>query len=221
FRKDDDVRWQYGVPPRGNANFAWVQHFIHHLAPHGMAGFVLANGALSATGPQGEIKAAVIEADLVDCIVMLPPKLFYTTQAPVSLWFFSKNKQSPREKERARKREALFIDARKCFVKSGPTHNTLTEEHLELIVRTYHAWKAPGQVGYTEIIGFCRSVRTELIAERDYSLVPARHVGINVDPPDRESTLQALNSSLQSITTSLHQMDELAVRVKESILKLG
>src|SRR5271165_260469 len=91
-RADDDVRWQYGVPPKGNANFAWVQHFIHHLAPDGFAGFVLANGALSATGPQGEIKSAVIDADLVDCIVMLPPKLFYTTQAPVSLWFFSRAK---------------------------------------------------------------------------------------------------------------------------------
>jgi type I restriction enzyme M protein len=219
FRKDDDVRWQFGVPPKSNANFAWVQHFIHHLAPRGMAGFVLANGALSATGPQGEIKAAAIEADLVDCIVMLPPKLFYTTQAPVSLWFFSKNKSTPQGKERPRSRETLFVDARKCFVKSDPTHNTLTDEHVELITRTYHAWKTRGQKGYEDVIGFCRSVRTELIAECDYSLVPARHVGINVDPPDPESTQQALDVALQSITTSLHQMDELAARVKESILK--
>ena len=219
FRKDDDVRWQFGVPPKGNANFAWVQHFIHHLAPHGMAGFVLANGALSATGPQGEIKKAVIEADLVDCIVMLPPKLFYTTQAPVSLWFFSRGKASPQGNERRRSREALFIDARKCFVKSDPTHNTLTDEHIELIANTYHAWKSRGQKGYEDVIGFCRSVKTELIAECDYSLVPARHVGINVDPPDPESTRQALDEALKSITTSLHEMDELAAHVKESILK--
>ncbi|HOG02522.1 MAG TPA: class I SAM-dependent DNA methyltransferase [Accumulibacter sp.] len=219
FRKDDDVRWQYGVPPKGNANFAWVQHFIHHLAPQGMAGFVLANGALSATGPQGEIKKAVIDADLVDCIVMLPPKLFYTTQAPVSLWFFSRAKTSPQGNERRRSRETLFIDARKCFVKSDPTHNTLTDEHIELIANTYHAWKSRGQKGYEDVIGFCRSVRTELIAECDYSLVPARHVGINVDPPDLDSTRQALDEALKSITTSLHEMDELAAHVKESVLK--
>jgi type I restriction enzyme M protein len=219
FRKDDDVRWQYGVPPKGNANFAWVQHFIHHLAPHGMAGFVLANGALSATGPQGEIKKAVIEADLVDCIVMLPPKLFYTTQAPVSLWFFSRAKASPQGNERRRIGETLFIDARKCFVKSDPTHNTLTDDHHQLIVNTYHAWKSRGQKGYEDVIGFCRSVKTELIAECDYSLVPARHVGINVDPPDPESTWLALDEALNSINTSLHEMDELASHVKESISK--
>jgi type I restriction enzyme M protein len=218
FRKDDDVRWQYGVPPRGNANFAWVQHFIHHLAPRGMAGFVLANGALSATGPQGEVKSAVIEADLVDCIVMLPPKLFYTTQAPVSLWFFTRDKASSQGNERRRSRETLFIDARKCFEKSDLTHNTLTDEHIELITSRYHAWKSRGQKGYKDVIGFCRGVRTELIAECDYSLVPARHVGINVDPPDRESTRQALNAALKSITSSLREMDELAAHVKESIL---
>jgi len=218
-RKDDDVRWQFGVPPKGNANFAWVQHFIHHLAPHGMAGFVLANGALSATGPQGAIKKAVIEADLVDCIVMLPPKLFYTTQAPVSLWFISGAKSSPQGKERHRRGETLFIDARKCFVKSDPTHNTLTDAHLNLITKTYHAWKRRGQKGYEDVIGFCRSVTTELIAECDYSLVPARHVGISVDPPDPESTREALDEALKSITTSLHELEDLAAHVKKSILK--
>ena len=218
-RLREDVRWKFGVPPTGNANFAWVQHFIHRLSPTGMAGFVLANGALSATGPQGEIKSAVIEADLVDCIVILPPKLFYATQAPVSLWFLCRNKASPQANLRSRKRETLFIDARKCFEKADLTHNTLTDEHIELIARTYHTWKSRGQKGYKDIIGFCRSVQTELIAECDYSLVPARHVGINVDPPDPESTRQMLDTALQSITTSLHQMEKLAARVKESVLK--
>jgi type I restriction enzyme M protein len=218
-RLREDIRWKFGVPSAGNANYAWVQHFLHHLAPTGMAGFVLANGALSATGPQGEIKSAVIEADLVDCIVMLPPKLFYATQAPVSLWFLCRNKASSQAKLRPRKRETLFIDARKCFEKADLTHNTLTDEHIELIARTYHTWRSRGQKGYKEIIGFCRSVQTELIAECDYSLVPARHVGINVDPPDPESTRQMLDTALQSITTSLHQMEKLAARVKESVLK--
>jgi type I restriction enzyme M protein len=217
FRKDDDVRWQFGVPPKGNANFAWVQHFIYHLAPHGMAGFVLANGALSATGPQGEIKKAIIDADLVDCIVMLPPKLFYTTQAPVSLWFFSKDKAARHSDSRRRCGETLFIDARKCFEKADITHNTLTDQHIALIANTYHRWKSRSYIGYEDVIGFCRSVKADQIAARDYSLVPARHVGINVDPPDTVTTRRQLHEALASITAGLHQMDELAIQLKKSI----
>ena len=123
FRKDDDVRWQYGVPPRGNANFAWVQHFIHHLAPHGMAGFVLANGSMSSNqSGEGTIRQALIEADLVDCMVALPGQLFYSTQIPVCLWFLSKSKAARLIKSsdnskpvRLRERETLFVDARSRF----------------------------------------------------------------------------------------------------------
>jgi type I restriction enzyme M protein len=152
FRKDDDVRWQFGVPPKGNANFAWVQHFIHHLAPQGMAGFVLANGSMSSNqSGEGEIRQKLIEADLVDCMVALPGQLFYSTQIPVCLWFLAKNKGGTRTpsalgpKLRARKGETLFIDARKMGTLIDRVHRELTDADLQKIVSTYHAWR--GDVG--------------------------------------------------------------------------
>ena len=151
FRKDDDVRWQYGVPPRGNANFAWVQHFIHHLAPHGMAGFVLANGSMSSNqSGEGDIRRALIEADLVDCMVALPGQLFYSTQIPVCLWFLSKSKaarvikssdKATPDSFRERRRETLFIDARKMGTLIDRVHRELTDADLAKIVNTYHAWR--------------------------------------------------------------------------------
>jgi type I restriction enzyme M protein len=151
FRKDDDVRWQFGVPPRGNANFAWVQHFIHHLAPHGMAGFVLANGSMSSNqSGEGDIRRALIEADLVDCMVALPGQLFYSTQIPVCLWFLVKSKAARAIKSsdkatsdsfRERRRERLFIDARKMGTLIGRVHRDLTEADHAKMVNTYHAWR--------------------------------------------------------------------------------
>ena len=161
FRKDDDVRWQYGVPPKGNANFAWVQHFIHHLAPHGMAGFVLANGSMSSNqSGEGEIRKALVEADLVDCMVAMPGQLFYSTQIPVCLWFIARNKSgqpSPAASRhplpvgagrgegklthRDRRGQTLFIDARKMGQLIDRVHRELTEADIEKIVGTYHAWR--------------------------------------------------------------------------------
>jgi len=218
FRKDDDPRWQFGLPPRGNANFAWVQHFIYHLAPTGIAGFVLANGALSATGPQGEIKRAIVEADMVDSIVMLPPKLFYATQAPVSLWLLSRDKACKKSSGRPRPKETLFIDARKHFEKVGPTRNALADNHIILIANTYQSWKAPEDHSYRDIIGFCRSIRSDSIAAADYSLVPARHVGINVEKSDADITRKNLRATLDSIMSNLGQMEDLADSVRASIL---
>ena len=175
FRKDDDVRWQYGVPPKGNANFAWVQHFIHRLSKQGMAGFVLANGSMSSNqSGEGDIRKALIEADLVDCMVALPGQLFYSTQIPVCLWFLTKHKgvePSPpgtREhlersrgqgegrglKRRDRHKQTLFIDARKMGTLIDRVHRELTEADLQKIVGTYHAWRGdallpspPGRAG--------------------------------------------------------------------------
>ena len=170
FRKDDDVRWQFGIPPKGNANFAWVQHFIHHLAPNGMAGFVLANGSMSSNqSGEGEIRKALIEADLVDCMVALPGQLFYSTQIPVCLWFLTRSKRgsgvsplssksvgsgsgilplSQKNKSRDsiphfrdRRGETLFIDARKMGTLIDRVHRELTEADLKKIVSTYHAWR--------------------------------------------------------------------------------
>jgi type I restriction enzyme M protein len=162
FRKDDDVRWQFGVPPKGNANFAWVQHFIHHLAPQGMAGFVLANGSMSSNqSGEGEIRRALIEADLVDCMVALPGQLFYSTQIPVCLWFISRDKSGGKpspglrppspsgrgaggegKQLRDRRGETLFIDARKLGTLIDRVHRELTDADSEKITSTYHAWKS-------------------------------------------------------------------------------
>ena len=152
FRKDDDVRWQYGVPPKGNANFAWVQHFIHHLAPHGMAGFVLANGSMSSNqSGEGDIRKALIEADLVDCMVALPGQLFYSTQIPVCLWFLTKNK-TRRQTVRDRRKQTLFIDARKLGTLIDRVHRELTDADIEKIVGTYHAWRGDHQEARGESI---------------------------------------------------------------------
>jgi type I restriction enzyme M protein len=185
FRQDDDVRWQYGVPPKGNANFAWVQHFIHHLAPQGMAGFVLANGSMSSNqSGEGEIRQKLIEADLVDCMVALPGQLFYSTQIPVCLWFLAKHKAADAKRGfRDRRRQTLFIDARKMGTLIDRVHRELTEADLAQITRTYHAWRqavpAPKSPAakYQDIAGFCKSATTAEIAAHGHVLTPGRYVG--------------------------------------------
>ena len=139
-RLKDDKRWKYGVPPEGNANFAWVQHMVHHLAPGGIAGFVLANGSMSSNqSGEGEIRKALVETDLVDCMVALPGQLFYSTQIPVCLWFLARDRQNGRFRDR--RGEVLFIDARKMGTMVDRTHRTLTDEDIEKIAGTYHAWR--------------------------------------------------------------------------------
>jgi type I restriction enzyme M protein len=180
FRRDDDVRWQYGVPPKGNANFAWVQHFIHHLAPHGMAGFVLANGSMSsAQSGEGEIRRAIVEADLVDCMVALPGQLFYSTQIPVCLWFLARSKGADKKSGfRDRKGETLFIDARKMGTLIDRVHRELTDEDLARITGAYHAWRgAESKTPYADVAGFCRSATTAEIAAHGFVLTPGRYIG--------------------------------------------
>ncbi len=177
----NDGRWKYGVPPTGNANYGWIQHFIYHLAPNGQAGFVLAKGALtSKTGGEGEIRKELVNADLVDCIVNLPAKLFLNTQIPASLWFLSRNRNAT-EQFRKRNNEILFIDARNMGHLINRRTREFSSDDIKLISDTYHNWRNKnGQ--YEDVAGFCASVSKEKVAELDYVLTPGRYVGL----PDEE-----------------------------------
>jgi type I restriction enzyme M protein len=254
FRKDDDVRWQYGVPPKGNANFAWVQHFVHHLAPTGMAGFVLANGSMSSNqSGEGDIRRALIEADLVDCIVALPGQLFYSTQIPVCLWFLAKNKSgnrspSPPSGERAgvrgqlrdRRKQTLFIDARKLGTLIDRVHRELTDADIEKITSTYHAWRSEqspslrprvggeggrrpdeGAATYTDIPGFCKSATTAEIAAHGYVLTPGRYVGAEEVEDDGEPFEQKMTRLVAELNAQFAESAKLEQAIKANLRGLG
>ena len=171
----DDPRWQYGTPPTGNANFAWVQHFIHHLSPKGTAGFVLANGSLSSkSGGEGDIRRRLVEADLVDCIVAMPDKLFFNTGIPVSLWFVSNDRHG--NGHRDRHGEVLFIDARKLGRMETRRLRVLDDADIARIADTYHAWRNHDG-GYEDVPGFAKAARIEEIETHDFVLTPGRYVG--------------------------------------------
>lgn len=172
----DDPRWRYGTPPEGNANFAWIQHFLYHLAPNGTAGFVMGNGALStATGGEGEIRQRLVEADLVDCIVAMPDKLFYNVKIPVTLWFISKNRHG--DGRRQRTGEVLFIDARTLGTMETRTLRVLTDHDIERIAGVYRQWRsASPESPYVDIPGFVRAASTEEIARHKFVLTPGRYV---------------------------------------------
>ncbi|MBK6532024.1 MAG: SAM-dependent DNA methyltransferase [Deltaproteobacteria bacterium] len=190
-RLRDDVRWKYGVPPAGNANFAWVQHFVHHLSPTGIAGFVLANGSMSSQqSGEGEIRKALVEADLVDCMVAMPGQLFYSTQIPVCLWFLARDKRNglggKGKKMRNRRRETLFIDARKMGTLVDRVHRELTEADIAKITETYHRWRGDGAGAYEDVAGFCKSATSEEIAAHQWVLTPGRYVGAEEVEDDGE-----------------------------------
>jgi type I restriction enzyme M protein len=209
-----DLRWKYGVPPPGNANFAWVQHFIHHLAPNGVAGFVLANGSMSSnTSGEGEIRKAIIEADLVDCMIALPGQLFYTTPIPVCLWFLARNKSDG--KFRDRRRETLFLDARKLGLLIDRTHRQFSEDEIARLARTYHAWRGEKDVGkYTDIAGFCKRVRSDEIATHGYMLTPGRYVGAGEQEDDGEQ----FETKMKRLTGVLRPQMEASARLAAKIL---
>jgi len=207
------------VPPVGNANFAWVQHFIHHLAPGGSAGFVLANGSMSSnTSGEGEIRKNIIEADLVDCMVAMPGQLFYSTPISVCLWFLSRDK-SGRDTGRNRCGETLFIDARKLGTLEKRVHRDLDEADIAQIADTYHAWKS-GQ-GYQDVPGFCHAATLEEIRARGYKLTPGRYVGtVEVDEDD-----EPFEDKMERLTTELADQfargNELQDRIRGNLKGIG
>jgi type I restriction enzyme M protein len=206
----DDMRWVYGVPPAGNANYAWVQHFISHVAPTGIAGFVLANGSMSANqSGEGEIRTNIVEADLVDCMVALPGQLFYSTQIPVCLWFLARDKRNGRFRDR--RGETLFIDARKLGSLVDRTHRELSDEEIARISSVYHAWRGdPEAVEYADAPGFCRSATLDEIRSHNHVLTPGRYVGAAAADDDDEpfeDKMRRLSATLREQMAESHQLD--------------
>ena len=208
----EDVRWKYGVPPVGNANYAWIQQFIHHLSPTGTAGFVMANGSMSSNSSgEGEIRKAMIEADLVDCIIALPGQLFYTTQIPVCLWFLARNKANGRFCKR--KGETLFIDARKLGVLTDRIHRELTDEEIEQVAGTYHRWRAKDGKGYEDVAGFCKSATLDDIRQHGHVLTPGRYVGAE----DVEDDDEPFEEKISRLRTALEQQFSEGLRYQSQI----
>jgi len=240
----DDKRWKFGIPPRGNANFAWVQHFIHHLSPIGMAGFVLANGSMSSnTSGEGEIRRAIIEADLVDCMVALPGQLFYSTQIPVCLWFLTRDKtgrgvvptplvpmphvsspQVPTPKGdsasplRDRRGETLFIDARKLGILVDRVHRDLSDEDIARIAGTYHAWKGDGE--YSDLPGFCKSTTLDEIRAQGYVLTPGRYVGAAEMDEDDEPFEYKMTRLTETLEKQFAEGTKLESKIRENLKRV-
>jgi type I restriction enzyme M protein len=234
-RVDDDVRWQFGIPPKGNANFAWVQHFIHHLAPDGFAGFVLANGSMSSNqSGEGEIRKAIIDADLVDCMVALSGQLFYSTQIPVCLWFVTRSKAEshPERSEakskdlsfRTRSGETLFIDARKLGTLIDRVHRELTNDDIAKIVNTYHVWRSsslPNGEGYKDIAGFCKSVTAAEITAHGHILTPGRYVGAEEVEDDGEPFEGKMARLMSDLNGQFMESEKLEQAIKTNLRALG
>ena len=209
----DDKRWAYGVPPKRNANFAWVQHMVHHLAPGGVAGFVLANGSMSSqAASEGAIRKNLIEADLVDCMIALPGQLFYSTQIPVCLWFLARDRGNG--KFRNRRGEVLFIDARNEGHMVDRTHRELSDEDIARIARVYHVWRGK-QDRHEDVPGFCKSATLDDIRAHDHILTPGRYVGVAPQPEDDEP----FHEKMTRLAAEWHEQRAEARRLDAAIAK--
>jgi len=218
-RLKEDIRWKYGIPPSGNANFAWVQHFIYHLAPNGITGFVLANGSMSSkTSGEGIIRKSIIEDDLVDCMISLPPQLFYNTSIPVCLWFLTRNKKNGKFKDRTGK--TLFIDARNMGEMIDRRHRVLTDKEINKIASTYHAYR--GENGeYKDIPGFSKEATTEDIKENDYILTPGRYVGFEEVEEDFEVFEEKMKKLTKELSESFEESKKLEKEVRKNLKSIG
>jgi type I restriction enzyme M protein len=215
----EDARWKYGVPPVNNANFAWVQHFIHHLSPTGIAGFVLANGSMSSnTSGEGAIRKNIIEADLVDCMVALPSQLFYNTMIPACLWFTARDKKN--KNFRDRREEVLFIDIRKMGVMVDRRHRELTDKEIQRIASTYHAWR--GESGkYKDVKGFCNSAKLDEIRKNGHILTPGRYVGAEEEEVDDEAFEKKMKRLTSELATQIQESKRLDDEIKKNLKGIG
>jgi type I restriction enzyme M protein len=208
----DDPRWKYGLPPSSNANYAWMQHMIHHLAPRGKLGLVLANGSLSSQASgEGDIRQKILEADLVECIVAMPSQLFYTTQIPVCLWFVSRAKE--------RSGEVLFIDARNMGTMVSRKLREMTKDDIQKIASTVESWQEND--GYEDEAGFCKSATLEDIKKNDYILTPGRYVGLPEEEDDGipfEEKMESLTSELSGLFAEGRRLEE---EVREQLKGIG
>lgn len=245
----DDVRWrrfdepsgsaQFSLPPGGprkqkdgtyihvdggNANYAWILHILHHLAPNGTAGFVLANGSLTSNkSGEGEIRRAIVDADLVDCVVALPGQLFYTTPIPACLWFLTRNKGADKERGfRARHGETLFIDARKLGRLVDRTHRELTEEDIATLAGTYHAWRSENcDIEYKDVSGFCKSATLKDIISHGYILTPGRYVGTEAVEDDGDLFEEKMAQLAADLYEQMAEAERLDAIIRQNLEALG
>ncbi|CRK85242.1 type I restriction-modification system subunit M [Neobacillus massiliamazoniensis] len=216
----EDVRWQYGTPPTGNANYAWIQHMISKLAPAGTAGFVLANGSMSTNASgEGEIRKNLIEADLVECIVTLPGQLFYSTQIPVCIWFVSKNKS--KTGKRARNGEILFIDARKLGFMVDRTHKEFADEDIKKITDAFHKWRGTLDEAYQDLQGFCKTATLEEVRSNDYILTPGRYVGLEEAEEDGEPFEEKMTRLTTELSEQFAKSKELEEQIRRALGGIG
>jgi type I restriction enzyme M protein len=220
----DDPRWQYGAPPLGNANFAWLSHMASKLSPRGIAGVVLANGSLSSQqSGEGELRQRMVDDDLVECIVAMPSQLFYSTQIPACLWFLDRNKRNGDAKGwRDRRGEVLFIDARNIGIMVDRTHRDLSDEDIQRIASTYHAWR--GEIGsdaYEDVPGFCASATVEQIAGQRYVLTPGRYVGTEEVEDDSEPIQEKIARLKTELIESFEESHELELKLRTRLEGFG
>ena len=213
----EDKRWEFGIPPAGNSNFAWVQHFVHHLAPTGVAAFVMANGSMSSTASgEGEIRKALIEAEnggLVDCMITLPGQLFYTTQIPVCIWILARDRRN--HKFRDRRNEILFIDARKMGEMTDRTHKGFSEADIMKISGAYHAWRTKGGA-YEDIAGFCKAATLDEVRKHHHILTPGRYVGTE----ELEDDGDLFEDKMSSLTSLLREQQAESLRLDGIVRKM-
>jgi type I restriction enzyme M protein len=220
-RLRDDARWKYGTPPAGNANYAWIQHFIHHLAPGGVAGFVMANGSLSSNqSGEGDIRRAIVEADLVDCVIAMPTQLFYTTPIPVCLWFIARSKKDGSLGDR--RGRTLFIDARRMGTMIDRRHRELTDDDVARIAGTYHAWRGGAEAGeYADVPGFCRDATLHDIREHGHVLTPGRYVGAPETEEDGEPFEEKMPKLVARLYEQFAESHRLEKAIRENLEGLG